>query len=156
MLEVSGLSDDARAALSSEAQAWYRTAVEAINQGEMIPSPMVAHHQIAEDDPDEVDEDGADKKEKNEFPDHRRKEKNDIPDLAANNRRDEDNATKRLSASDRTRRIILENLGKVEKKTLRELIANAGITVTNNSFDTIYYETNKTMQIAREMGLIIR
>jgi hypothetical protein len=68
--------------------------------------------------------------------------------------RDVGKGTKPPSISDRTRRIILENLGRVEKKTLRELVAGAGITVTKSSFDTIYYETNKTMQIAREMGLV--
>jgi hypothetical protein len=62
--------------------------------------------------------------------------------------------TKAPSASDRTRRIILENLGRVEKKVLRELVAQVGIAVTNSSFDTIYHETNKTKQIAREMGLV--
>ena len=62
--------------------------------------------------------------------------------------------TKVPSATDRTRRIILENLGRMEKKTLRELVAKAGIKVANSSFDTIYYETNKTMQIARELGFV--
>jgi len=152
VLEVGGLSDDARASLSPEAQAWYRTAVEAINQGEIIPSPLVAHHQTAEDDPDDIN--GADNSNRSEPLTDRRKEKDDIPDLAANNRQDASNTTKPLSASDRTRRIILENLGRVEKRTLRELVANAGIAVTNSSFDTIYYETNKTMQIARDMGLV--
>ena len=42
--------------LSPEAQIWYRTAVDAVNQGEMIPSPMVAHHRVAEDGPDDIDE----------------------------------------------------------------------------------------------------
>jgi hypothetical protein len=65
-----------------------------------------------------------------------------------------DNVPRALSASDRTRRIILEHLGKVEKKILRELVARAGIALTNSSFDTIYYETNKTMQIAKEMGIV--
>ena len=55
------------------------------------------------------------------------------------------------SASERARRIILENLGKLEKKTLRELVGKAGIAVTNSSFDT--YETSKIMQIAKQMGL---
>jgi len=154
VLEVGGLSDDARASLTPEAQAWYAAAVEAINQGAMIPSPLVAHHRIAEDDPDDGDEDGADTKDRGAFPTDRHEEKDDIPDLAAGNRQDASNAAKPLSASDRTRRIILENLGRVEKKILRELVANAGISVTNSSFDTIYYETSKTMQIAREMGLV--
>jgi hypothetical protein len=156
VLEVGGLSDDARANLTSEAQAWYARAVEAINQGEMIPSPVVAHHQIAEDEPEDIDEDGADNRDRSETPIRRREEKEDLPDMvAAGNRQDSSNGTKPPSASDRTRRIILENLGRVEKKTLRELVANAGITVTNSSFDTIYYETSKTMQIAREMGLVM-
>jgi hypothetical protein len=154
VIEVGGLSEKARANLSPEAQAWYARAVEAINQGEMIPSPMVAHHQIAEDGPDDVDEDVADNKDRGEPPTDRREEKDDVPDLVADNRQDHSIASKPLSASDRTRRIILENLGRVEKKILRELVADAGIAVTNSSFDTIYYETNKTMQIAREMGLV--
>jgi hypothetical protein len=72
----------------------------------------------------------------------------------AANRQDASNPTKALSTSDRTRRIILENLGRVEKKILRELVTNAGIAVINSSFDTIYYETTKTIQIAREMRLV--
>jgi hypothetical protein len=43
--------------------------------------------------------------------------------------------------------------GRIEKN-LRELVVNAGIAVTNSSFDTTYYETNRTMQIAKEMGLV--
>jgi hypothetical protein len=39
VLEVGGLSDDIRVNPSPEAQAWYAAAVEAINPGEMIPSP---------------------------------------------------------------------------------------------------------------------
>jgi hypothetical protein len=154
VLEVSGLSAEARANLSPEAQAWYRAAVESINHGNIIPSPMVAHHQIAEDSLDDVVENGPDNKKRSEPPTDRREEKDDIPDLVADHRQNDSIATKPLSASDRARRIILENLGKVEKKTIRELAANAGIAVTNSSFDTIYYETNKTMQIAKEMGLV--
>jgi len=88
VLEVGGLPDDARASLTPEAQAWYRAAVEAINQGEMIPSPMVAHHQIAEDGVDDIDEDGADNKDRSGLPTDRREEKDDLPDLAANNHQD--------------------------------------------------------------------
>ena len=66
MLEVGGLSANARASLSPEAQAWYRAAVEAINQGEMIPSAMIAHHHIAEDGLDDIDEDGADNNDQSE------------------------------------------------------------------------------------------
>ena len=113
VLKVGGLSDNARATLSPEAQAWYYGAVEAINQGEMIPSPLVAHHQIAEDDPGDVDEDRADNNERREPLNDRRKEEDDIPDLVAGNRQDASNTTKPLSASDRMRRIILENLGRV-------------------------------------------
>jgi hypothetical protein len=120
----------------------------------MIPSPLVAHHRIAEDGLDDIDEDGADNNDRSEPSTDGREEKDDLPDLAATNRRAATNANKPLSASERTRRIIIENLGRVEKKTLRELVANAGIAVTNSSFDTIYYETNKTMQIVREMGLV--
>jgi hypothetical protein len=120
----------------------------------MIPSRIVAHHRVAEDAPDEIDEDGVDNNDRGEAPSDRHEERNDVPDLAAANRRDASNSTKPLYASDRTRRIILENLGRVEKKTLREFVANADIVVANSSFDTIYYETNKTMQIAREMGLV--
>jgi hypothetical protein len=152
VLEVGGRSDDARASLSPEAKAWYTRAVEAINRGETIRSPVVAHHQIPEDGLDEKN--GADNKDRSEPSTDRREEKDDIPDLVAESRQDASNATKALSASDRTRRIILENLGKVEKKTLRELVASAGIAMTNNSFDTIYYETNKTIQIAKDMGLV--
>jgi len=154
VLEVGGLSDDARANLSPEAQAWYRVAVESINQGDIIPNPMVAHHRIAQDGLDDVVEDGANNNGRSEPATDRCEEKDDIPDLVADNRKSESIASKPLSASERIRRIILENLGKVAKMPLRELVANAGIAVTNSSFDTIYYETAKTMQIARDMGLL--
>ena len=97
MLEVGGLSDDGRTSLSPEAQAWYAGAVEAINQGEMIPSPMVAHHQTAEDGLDNIDDDGAYTKERGEPSTDQREEKDDVPDLAADNRNDASDATKLLS-----------------------------------------------------------
>jgi hypothetical protein len=149
VLEVGGLSANARASLSPEAQTWYAGAVEAINQGEMIPSPMVAHHHIAKDGLDDIDEDGADNNNRSEPPTDRRDEREDIPDLAADNRQDASTVTKPLSASDRTRRIILENLGRVEKKTLRELVANAGIAVTNSSFDTIIQVPNGMLTVVK-------
>jgi hypothetical protein len=59
-----------------------------------------------------------------------------------------------LSPSDRVRPIIIENLGKVEKRTQRDLVLNAGIMVASNSFDAIYDETTEKLQIAKEMGLM--
>ena len=56
-----------------------------------------------------------------------------------------------LKLADAARSKIEQCIG---EKILRELVTNAGIAVTNSSFDTIYYETTKTIQIAREMGLV--
>ena len=145
VLEVGGLSDDIRVNLSPEAQAWYAGAVEAINQGEMIPTPAPRGAINEADERSENNQEAEDV-----IPRH--EEKNAAPAPVGDIQQEAGNRTKPPSASDRTRRIILDNLGKVEKKTLRELVANAGIAMTTSSFDTIYYETNKTMQIARDMG----
>jgi hypothetical protein len=145
VLEVGGLSEKVRANLSPEGQAWYRAAVEAINQGEMIPS-LAAR--------DDVSDAGEGEQKHPESEDSAEHPQGKAATPSADIQHEAGKATKPPSASDRTRRIILENLGRVEKKNLRELVANAGIAVTNSSFDTIYYETNKTMQIAREMGLV--
>jgi hypothetical protein len=83
VLEVGGLSDDARASLSPEAQAWYHAAVEAINQGEMILSPIAAHHRIVEDDPDDIDEDASDNNDRSEPATGRREEKDDVTEMVA-------------------------------------------------------------------------
>lgn len=77
VLGVDGLSDDVCANLFPDAQAWYASAAEAINKGEMIPSPIVAHHQIAEDDRDDNDEDSAANCDRRETPTDRREEKED-------------------------------------------------------------------------------
>jgi hypothetical protein len=141
VLAVTELPDDVRANLSPEAQAWCQTAVEHVD-GQMMPGVAVSS-----DSADSVDSTKTN---------HGRggvkamsvgEEAIPISGLEAR-------VGRIFSASDRTRRIILENLGIVEKKTLRELVANAGIVVANTSFDTIYYETTKTMQIAKEMGLV--
>jgi len=85
VLEVGGLSDDARASLSAEAQASYAHAVEAINKGDVIPSPMVPHHHNAEDDLDGIAEDGADNNDRSEPPTDRPNDKDNVPDLVLGN-----------------------------------------------------------------------
>lgn len=142
-LAVSELPDKVRANLSPGAQAWYRVAVEGISASQTKQSPSV-HHDISE----------SGEKENRESEDVGEQIEGKETASTADMQQEADNLPKVLSASDRTRRIILENLGKVDKKTLRDLVFNSGITVANTSFDTIYYETNKTMQIAKEMGLV--
>jgi hypothetical protein len=140
-LAVNELTGTARANPSPEARAWYQKAVESIYESRMILSPTApnditdSHESIEENqkgmDSVSVSESGI---------------------VATMGQEMMGKEPKPLSASDRTRRIILENLGKIEKKTLQELVASAGIILTNSSFDMIYYETTRTIQIARAIG----
>lgn len=142
-LAVSELRDDVKANLSSEAQAWCRAAVECLREGRMIPSLKARGlgSEFSENQEDVNSDKPLEQTREQDTASYAR------PDM-------ESKAVRKVaSATDRMRRIILENLGKVEKKRMRDLVANAGIAVTNNTFETIYYETHKTMQIAREMGL---
>jgi hypothetical protein len=142
---LSELAGNVRANLSPEAQAWYQAAVENISASQAKQS-LTIRHDISESS------EGPGENRESEGGAEQIEEKQALPTSGI--RREVGNVPRTLSASDRTRRIILENLGRVEKKTLRELVAKAGIKVANSSFDTIYYETNKTMQIARELGFV--
>jgi len=135
--------DDVAANLSSEAKAWYQAAVQAIEQNSEIPSPTL--HLESSELADDVEA---------MVPSQDAEDTNEEVPITASVVEPSVTTPRELSASDRARRMILENLGKVAKKDLRVLVAEAGISVSNNSFDTIYYETSKTIQIAKEMGII--
>jgi hypothetical protein len=143
VLAVSELSTEALTNLSTEAQVWYQAVAESIGEGD---APANLTTQCGGPKENQKSRDGAERvpgKETASSLQTLEKDSGRVPQVV-----------KVPSVSDHVRRIILENLGKFEKKTLRELVADAGVVVANTSFDTIYYETSKTIQIAKEMGLL--
>jgi len=142
-LAASELPNKVRANLSPEAQAWHQAAAESIGEGNAVANLTTQYGGPKDNQKSGDDAERAPGNETASSPQTHEEDSVRGPEVG-----------KIPSASDRARRIILENLGRIEKRTLREVVANAGIAVTNSSFDTIYYETNKTMQIAKEMGLV--
>jgi hypothetical protein len=147
LLAASQLPKDVLASLSAEAIEWCHTAIERVNHGEPLPTltasrppqvPQSEEHQDSNSDSPEVDHKLVGQ---------------EIAAQAVTEPRPTSLPDK-LSASDHTRRIILENLDKLDKNGIRELVVISGIRIASSSFETIYYDTHKTIQIARGLGLL--
>jgi hypothetical protein len=100
-LAVSELPDNLRASLSPKAETWYRAAVESINAGRMITSLAA---------PNDTSESGERPKQNQESEDVAERP---VEEAATQTASRQAQLAKVPSASDRARRIILENLGKV-------------------------------------------